>query len=328
MEKVGNNYNIKFDDPQKVKKLLKNFQDSDEAFGSICYIGAETADGRYRIYPIASYSLTNTGGSIQISCTDDLKTSNARVEVFCGAAYGEASHIEGRGTSAKGNYSHAEGRGSVAEGENSHAEGFFTKAIGNNSHAEGGSQLDANKFTIAQGDNSHAEGYITSAIGSYSHSEGEGSSATGRGSHAEGYFTIASGDYSHAEGARESESHSSEAAGKYSHVEGFFTNVLSDAEAGHAEGYGTEVKHSYSHASGKFTKTSREAQTVIGEYNQDNDKAYFIVGGGSSNSPKNLFAVTKEDKATGLILCSPNGHRWKVTIGNDGKFTSVDLDAT
>lgn len=329
MEKVGNNYDIKFDDPQKVRNLLKGFQNSDEAFGSICYIGAETAGGKYNIYPITSYSLTNTGGKIQISCTDDLKTSNPRVEVFCGAAYGEASHAEGRGTSAKGNYSHAEGKGSVAEGVNSHAEGFFTKAIGNNSHAEGGSQLDENKFTIAQGNNSHAEGYITSAIGSYSHSEGEGASATGKGSHAEGYFTIASGDYSHAEGGRDSAAHASEAAGKYSHVEGFFTNVLANAEAGHAEGYGTEVKHSYSHAAGKFTKTSREAQTVVGEYNENNEKAYFIVGGGSSDAPKNLFAVTKEnDGNTGLILYSPNGHKWKVTIDNDGKLKSTDLGAT
>lgn len=54
-----------------------------------------------------------------------------------GAAYGNASHAEGKGTLSYGDNSHAEGRCTQSRGENSHAEGAFTIAEGGHSHAEG-----------------------------------------------------------------------------------------------------------------------------------------------------------------------------------------------
>lgn len=288
----------------------------------------------------------------------------AHAEGLRAAAIGSRSHAEGCVTTAIGPNTHAEGYFTKAKGSNSHAEGgsilnesnktisTYLIAFGSASHAEG-------RGTWAGGAASHTEGYKTKTgvfnpngdytddTGKYAHAEGEESVASGEGAHAEGKSTAAEGQFSHAEGEMTraigkgshaeggpSSARSVEAKGDYSHAEGIATLVEDSATAAHAEGHFTVASHNYSHVGGSHTKTSKDAQTVIGTYNDDESTASFIVGCGTSeDNRKNLFAITEEKKDdkiyTGLILLSPNGHRWKFTIDNDGNFTTpIDLDAT
>ena len=170
------------------------------------------------------------------------------------------------------------------------------------------------KFALAKGEASHAEGNCTLALGVYSHAEGSCTKASGDGSHAEGTSTTASGYGSHAEGT------STTASGENSHVEGANTT---------ASGYG-------SHAEGYNTIASGEYQHVQGQYNikDTNDTYAHIVGNGTSTSQRSnahtldwagnaWFAGTVDTKA--LILASPNGTRFSITIENDGTLKATEI---
>lgn len=141
------------------------------------------------------------------------------------AAFGEASHAEGRNTLAMGNYSHTEGTGVRAIGEGSHAEGGATKASGEYAHAEG-------QQTTASGKKSHAEGYATCAGGNNSHAEGEQTQALGYNSHTEGRGTIVKNNYQHAQGRFNIYEISGYSG--YSNIAHFVGNGTSDTERSNA----------------------------------------------------------------------------------------------
>lgn len=236
-------------------------------------------------------------------------------------ACGEASHAEGYNTMA--NYrSHAEGDNTYAASVG-HAEGKQTTSLGDHSHAEGSSSIpifqktekitidnvdyypsrwnvntdnngifkvwEKQKFLLAKGNYSHAEGKDTLAIGSSSHSEGLITRSSGRCSHAEGNGTQAIEAASHAEG------NSTVASGQYSHAEGNGTQATQHAS--HAEGYNTLASGAYSHAEGTENKainmgshvgglqntTSRNYQTVIGEYSIPSSNSLFTIGNGNKD---------------------------------------------
>ena len=156
-----------------------------------------------------------------------------------------------------------EGDGNTASGSESHAEGNNTTASGHNSHTEGTN-------TQATANYSHAEGAGSVASGSSSHAEGRGSSATGQDAHAEGYGTTASGKMSHAEG----------------------NTTTASGDNSHAEGFDTTASAVNSHASGKGTIALGNEQFVIGRYNiMDGGNYAFIIGNGTSNQSKTIFAV-------------------------------------
>lgn len=205
-------------------------------------------------------------------------------------ALGTGAHAEGSNTQSLANSTHAEGDATIASGEVAHAEGWNTKATGNQSHAEGAS-------TTAEGNESHAEGKETLASGQGAHAEGNYTIASGRIAHAEGEYTTASGNISHAEGGG-NETKRTEASGWCSHAEGWITKA--EGQFSHSEGYHTVAAADASHAAGKGTITSREGQTVVGEYNAEMTDALFVVGNGSSDTDrKNAFWV-KKDGTTSL----------------------------
>lgn len=156
------------------------------------------------------------------------------------------------------------------------------------------------KNNIASGEYSHAEGFETTASGSTSHAEGQNTEASGHYSHAEGYYTTSSGDYSHAAG-----NHTT-ASGKYSHAEGY------------------------------YTKASSLNQHVQGKYNiEDTTNTYaHIVGNGASiRTRSNAHTLDWLGNAwyagsiegTTIILKSPNGTRFNITVGDDGVLSATEI---
>jgi hypothetical protein len=138
-----------------------------------------------------NYAYSSVTGTLYYNYKDAISV-NTTSEGSCTFAFGEDSHVEGKGTKTLKSQSHAEG--------------CFTVASGIYSHAEG------NK-TFAENTAAHAEGFSSNAIGIYSHAEGVHTTASGGHSHAEGNYTIASGSGSHAEGR-------SISTGMLSHSEG------------------------------------------------------------------------------------------------------------
>ena len=212
-----------------------------------------------------------------------------------------------------GEFSTAEGEGCIAAGAWSHAEGHRSKAISGECHSEG-------RETLAAGDYAHAEGYLSKALSVSSHAEGYLSKAISVGSHAEGYYTTASGSYGHSEGigskvtneASHAEGYHTQANGKFSHSEGAYTQA--NGESAHSEGASTMAYHDYSHAGGVGTKTSRAGQTVIGQYNNNNSGALFIVGNGTDNNNwSNAFFVDNDGT---VYACGNNtGEKHEAQIG-------------
>ena len=169
---------------------------------------------------------------------------------------------------------------------------------------------------LASGHSSHAEGVNTTASGGYSHAEGMDTTASGSQSHAEGNNTTASGDYgSHAEGVNTT------ASGNY---------------GSHAEGYSTIASGPSSHAEGHHTKAIGENQHVQGKYNiEDPDSKYaHIVGNGKYDiSRSNAHTLDWEGNAwyagtvegTALILKSPNGTRFQITVDDSGTLSATAI---
>lgn len=129
--------------------------------------------------------------------------------------------------------------------------------------------------------------------------------------------------------------------GDYSHAEGFFTTA--SGYQSHAEGYYTTASGVQSHAEGKETIANGAEQHVQGRYNiEDNANKYaHIVGNGVAQivdgeeqiTPSNAhtldwngnawFAGTVE--GTALILKSPNGTRYQITVSDTGALTATAL---
>lgn len=214
--------------------------------------------------------------------------------VAADASQNVASKMEADNPVGTGSFSMGRKAGS-AVGANSHAAGFNVEASGNQSHAEG-------NFTTASGLCSHAEGSSTTASGSYSHAEGSG--------------TTASGDYSHAEGGR----------------------TKANFRGAHAEGYETIANGFYSHAEGQGTVANVQAQHVQGKFNiadkASEAKYAHIVGNGTSDTARSnahtldwdgnaWYAGTVE--GTALILTSPNGTRYQITVDDTGALTATEI---
>lgn len=112
-----------------------------------------------------------------------------------------AAHSEGENTEAFGQGSHAEGYFTFAGENYSHTEGNYTIATGANAHAEGNRTFEINdesnepifKASGASGNSSHSEGIDTSASADAAHAEGIETIAAGRASHASGIGTNAQG---------------------------------------------------------------------------------------------------------------------------------------
>lgn len=124
------------------------------------------------------------------------------------------------------------------------------------------------------------EGSATQSGGFAAHAQGVGTKAYGRASHTEGWetqtgelVTIEEGDQTY----------------NIPHPE--------KGLAAHADGYKTKAIANYSQASGFETIADRDAQTVVGQYNNKTSRSgsLFVVGGGTSDSErKNALEVISD----------------------------------
>lgn len=197
-------------------------------------------------------------------------------------------------------------------------------ALNNHEHA-GYVSSDSPTFTssISMSRKAGTEvGYASVAIGSNCTASldctfaiGDTVSATNYGAFAIGTDTTASGMYSYAEG------YQTKSMGYVTHTEGAYTEATGDYS--HAEGYGTI-------ASGVT------GQHVQGTYNiKDEESKYLhIIGNGESNSSRsNAHTVDKNGngwfagavEGTSLILTSPNGTRFQITVSNTGTLSASEV---
>ena len=276
---------------------------------------------------------------------------------------GSYSHAEGGGTYAIGSCSHAEGEHTTASGNYSHAEGQSTsrtivltgeantcmyviadsdpatiRAVSVGKVLEYGNvyaiitDFDPDTLTIKTDKTLSSSTALSAetrawlkagiAYGEGSHSEGCGATASGNYSHAEGGSTIASGYASHAEGDDTS------ATGYCSHTEGQSTKA--SGYASHAEGYMTTARGDYSHVQGKYNveDTENKYAHIVGNgkvtWVNSVDKIINYSNAHTLDWAGNAwFAGSAE--ATALILSSPNGTRFKITVDDSGTLSTTRI---
>ena len=190
--------------------------------------------------------------------------------------------------------------------------------------------------STANGAYAHASGYNTGAHGSYS-------TAAGLGSEAYGDYAIAAGEYSNANGDKSiALGYSSYAKGQYSIAQGYqsYANGNNSLAIGYLASAGRYINNiptgGYcSQAFGNNTVANGNFQMVSGVYNiiDENDKYLHIVGNGNSNARANAYTLDRDGngcfagtvEATGLILASPNGTRFMITVNDNGALNAVSL---
>lgn len=171
-------------------------------------------------------------------------------------------------------------------------------------------------------------GYDSYVSSNYSSAIGMQCEATGNHSFAIGSIAKATGQYSHALGRL------AKANGEGASAIGL--QVEANGYCSHAEGFNSVASGDYSHAEGCYTLASSECQHVQGKYNVADTESKFahIVGNGRSNSIRSnahtldwdgnaWFAGTVE--GTAMILTSPGGKRFKVTVDDSGTLSAAEV---
>ena len=227
-------------------------------------------------------------------------------------AKGEESFAQGYETVAEGGSSFAGGSRCYAKGEGSHTEGIDNLAGTDAAHTEGANTKVISYSIIetgnAGGDSSTTTPDDVPSYGDYEtmeefglkaaacgHSEGNNTTVMGYGAHAECVGTNAYGHASHAEGWCTQAGEFVERVG-----EDGKTYRIANREIGlaaHAEGYNTKALGNYSHASGFNTVAFKPAQTVVGQYNNFDNRegSVFVVGGGEDETTrKNALEVIRD----------------------------------
>ena len=123
-----------------------------------------------------------------------------------------------------------------------------------------------------------------------------------------------------------------QAKGYASHAEGRKTTA-SGANS-HAEGHSTTASGANSHAEGNSTIARGDYQHVQGKYNvedTENNYAHIVGNGTSENKRSNAYTLDWHGnswqggsvEAAAIILTSPNGTRYKITVNDDGTLTTT-----
>ena len=176
------------------------------------------------------------------------------------------------------------------------------------------------------------------ATTSFSFAAGLNTTASGQGSVALGGGTIASGIASAAFGNLSTASGESSAA--------FGLNAVASGIASLASGSASEASGTAAVVFGDQNIANEYASLVIGRFSTSgtaetswtNGSPIFNVGNGSSNNNrKNAYTLYNDGKSEqestfeittpgeGVILSSPDGTRWEITVGNDGSLTTTEL---
>ena len=75
---------------------------------------------------------------------------------------------------------------------------------------------------------------------------------------------------------------------------------------------------------GHDTTNGKISVAAVGQWSDISENTAFAIGNGTSNTArKNIFEVTDDSGATGLILKSPNGTKYKVTVDDTGTLNAT-----
>lgn len=117
------------------------------------------------------------------------------------------------------------------------------------------------------------------------------------------------------------------ASGALSHAEG--NNTVASGYGAHAQNIDTTASNDATTAVGFKTKASGIHQFVGGRYNIEdtNNKYAFIIGNGDDNGRSNALSVDWDGniEATSLILSSPNGTKFKISVNDDGTLNTTQV---
>lgn len=217
---------------------------------------------------------------------------------------GKLNIVNGEASDSLRGTSSAKERDGYKLGYESLALGYQAKASGNISLAFGEHALASGVHAVAIGEKAQATEWGAYAMGSDAVS-------SGRSSFSAGYCTKATGAYSRAVG------YNTTASGGTAHAQGSLTV---------ASGYG-------SHAEGNHTIASYDYQHVQGKYNAEGNYAHIVGNGTSEDKRSNAHTLDWEGngwfagsvEGTALILTSPGGKRFKVTVSDSGSLTAAEI---
>ncbi len=268
---------------------------------------------------------------------DNNNIFNAGANVGVGTATPTAN-LQVIGTFAAGDAANA------ATGTNAIALGYQTNASGSVSTAMGYQTVASGNTSTAMGTNTTSSGDGSVAIGAYSNAVGEYAIAIG-------YDNTASGNYSTAF------DQNSITSGNFSTAFGQFTTASGVTST--ALGYATTASGVFSTTMGKNTVAPSYAETALGLYNTTYTPAstmswvstdrLFVIGNGGPGSASNALTILKngnmgigndtptaklqvkdgdvyvETIGSGVIMKSPDGGCWKLTVDNTGVVSATSV---
>ena len=75
---------------------------------------------------------------------------------------------------------------------------------------------------------------------------------------------------------------------------------------------------------GHDTTNGKISVAALGQWSDISNNTAFAVGNGTSNTGRsNIFEVTDDSGQTGVVLKSPNGTRYKITVDNSGNISTT-----
>lgn len=279
--------------------------------------------------------------------TEDGEAAHAEGE---GYAFQYAAHAEGCGTASCGYGSHSEGYETEALEYADHAEGNYTVAAGGPSHAEG-------DWTIAFGYASHAEGNRTVTVGSCSHAEGDSGNEnvievyiTGEANSStftlDSDYDIQVGDFIVYQTRFDYET-TYEPYVRYAFIASYDPATLTITTSKRFSGSNAidgEQAYIYrggvafgdcSHIEGEGTFAMGTNQHVQGRHNiiDTNETYAHIVGNGTVEEKSNAHTLDWSGnawyagsvEATSLILKSPGGKRFSITVDDSGTLSATEI---
>ena len=201
-----------------------------------------------------------------------------------------------------------------------------------------GTSIDFNEITAiyqecgAQADSATVLGEHNLALGALSHVEGACNETFAGAAHAEGHGTFARGYASHAQGrATEARGHSSFASGKGTFASGAQQSVFGTYNIiDNNDITGKPLAADKLDADGK---PAYQYPGDINNYNETKTQYAMIVGNGTNDKPSNAATLDWKGNAwyqgtiesAGIILTSPNGSKFKLTVDDNGNLTTVKL---
>ena len=190
-------------------------------------------------------------------------------------------------------------------------------------------------FATSSNANSLAVGLFVKATGNGSAAFGFGSEATGEGSFAVGggssfsYDTSASGNYSFAQGRDSTASADDSVAFSEGTASGSKSFAVGSTASG-GSAFAFRGLASGDRSIAFFGEAATDNSMTVGRYNTSNqtsDNTAFVIGNGANvNDRSDAFRVDTSGNTTlggALILSSPNGTKYEITVDNSGNLTTT-----